>query len=239
MILHIDHLSIVFSNFEKGIRLMSSLGYKVRFREMGIKNLEIKRPLLSKFSKYHDLALLDRQDSISVEVVSYGHIASNFSNFVPLVEYSDCYYVVDSFQRFIDNFDFNAREVSLSRFFLRVKDLEYSIFFWNLFGFKIFKKEASNAILKFELLFSKITCYLHLQEDLQFDKSFFLDDNGFNSIAFVSSSVKKERDNLVKQGIKVTEISSLVINNKILEIFFVKGESGELVEIIGIGCSVK
>ncbi len=61
-----------------------------------------------------------------------------------------------------------------------------------------------------------------------------LDNFGYSSLAFWSSNIDKDREKFHKLGYKVTDIEKLLVNGKILDIFFLNGNNGEILEFIGV-----
>ena len=59
-----------------------------------------------------------------------------------------------------------------------------------------------------------------------------LDDKGFNCLAFISTSLERDKQSLERDGFFTTDIESVVTNGKNLRIFFSIGPSGEIVEMI-------
>lgn len=63
----------------------------------------------------------------------------------------------------------------------------------------------------------------------------FLDYEGFGSLAFVVDNAVKYKRKLEERGIYVTDAQQLCVNGKNLNIFFSISESGEIVEFISLG----
>ena len=62
-----------------------------------------------------------------------------------------------------------------------------------------------------------------------------LDNEGYSSLAFWVSNIIKDRDRLCKQGYTVTDIESIKVNDRTLDIFFLIGSAYEIIEFIGLG----
>ena len=234
MILHIDHIAVSSINFEKNIKFLESLGYKKKFLQKNIKNLDIKRNFLKKFSFNHDLALLDLIGNFSIEIISYGHKMFNNSCFIPLVENSKCCFFPNSLNVLESNYQ-NDSFFKFNKIFVRVKNIEKALKFWSVFGFKFIKRVGIFFVLSFKSLLNKCEYYLYLQESLELNTNFYLDDLGFNSLSFITTSAEKERELISKKGIETTKIEQLFLNDKLLNIFFAKSENGKIIEFISFG----
>lgn len=64
--------------------------------------------------------------------------------------------------------------------------------------------------------------------------TYFLDNKGFVCAAFISTSINDDYDNMQKNGFELSVIDCIIINNKMLKLFFAKGANNELIEIIGL-----
>jgi len=231
VILQIDHIAFSSMNFKEHIRILQSLGYSLKFSSSGKKNMEIKRPLLREFMELHDLALLSHESSLSIELLNHGHINDAEGFIFPLFDNVP--------SGFLSSFGVDAGVYSdkgsfrFNKFVVKTSNVRKSADFWKNFGFREIECDSEGAILEFRSPLSKISCTVFLKHDRSVVNDFnFLDDKGFNCIAFISNSAKKEREVLVKSGIKTTEIEQFISDKLSLSVFFAIGPSGELVEII-------
>ena len=67
MILQISHLTISTIDFDNVIENLIKLGYKLKLIENNQKNLLIKKNLMTGFSAYHKLALLESNKNFNIE----------------------------------------------------------------------------------------------------------------------------------------------------------------------------
>lgn len=252
MILSIDHVAFSPLNFDADIEFLKSLGYRPVFVERNVRNLEIKRKLLRQFDQLQDLALFTKDGNISIELVNHRHIYSGNFFITPLFENIP--------ERFIEvigekkcrnkNFieaklgslempvctgeDKEENELKFQKMILKTRDIEKSLNFWSLFGFRVIESDNSFAHLEFKSLLKNDTYQMYLQKEEDFSEKFFLDDKGCNCIAFITNSVRNEKELLEKKGIILTETEKISLNKKELNVFFAIGPSGEPVEVIGI-----
>ena len=254
MIIKIDHIAISSMSFEKHVDILKSVGYKPAFMEKDIKNLQIKRPLLKNFHENHDLALLTSIGNFNIELINHRHINPNYGYIIPLFEFEPIsnrltkddqeIYSGDSFFRYVGAKDLDAlsklnnldgTDFQFNKIILKTKNIQRSIEFWKCFGFKVFKAGNDFAVMEFKSLFDTSKYAIYLQKSDTTESEYFLDDKGFNCIAFISNSATHEKQTLFDKGIETTEIEKLVLNGKELNIFFAMGHFGELVEIITMG----
>jgi len=254
MIMQIDHVAISSMNFDGHIKIINSLGYKLKFAEKDIENLKIKSGLMRNFSELQNLALLTRENSVGIELLNHRHINSKSDIYIfPIFDNVPGELVEKIEQEKVGKgmfikaklrcFDVpiytpddvkDANIFQFNKIIIKTRDTKLSMDFWGYFGFKVIQTEKKFAILEFKSLFNKNVYQIYLQEDSNIKKEFFLDDKGFNCIAFTSNSAKNEKESLERKGVRVTEIEKLLLNGKLLNIFFAIGPFRELVEIIGI-----
>jgi hypothetical protein len=60
----------------------------------------------------------------------------------------------------------------------------------------------------------------------------FIDSEGYCCLAFLTNSTEKERERLIRRGVKTTEIQKLRINGKYMDIFFAYNEHRDICEFI-------
>ncbi|MCX6984811.1 MAG: hypothetical protein NT118_08695 [Lentisphaerae bacterium] len=226
---------------------LSRLGYRNRFREMDRPNPSIKRSLMRQFPETHDLSYCSKDGSIGIELLNHRKSVKNCSFIVPIIEnIPDGFakYTGDegSFQKMFAE-EFNASvlsmknnaspEVTLNKLMVRTGNPSESIKFWECLGFKSAGETEDLSIMEFISPLSKKSSMMYLKTEKTGGK-YFLDDDGFNCIAFVSNSSAKEKSILSGMNFRTTEIEQLRINGRPLNIFFAIGPCGELVEIVSL-----
>ncbi len=227
------------------------MGYEPRFIERGVPNPSIKKKLMRCFQKQQSLAFLTREGSLSIELLDHGFVPKRYSCYVPVFECLPNEWIEKMGRQ--SHFDISLRKIQIkhlgmdiyikenngqenfqfNKIIVKSRNLEQSICFWQCFGFYLISNEEDFALMQFSSVFRKQRCQLYLQKEERFNDFSLLDDGSFNCLAFISHSAPQEREDLRKQGIKVTEIESLYLNAKWLEVFFVQGDCGELIEIVG------
>ncbi len=235
MILDIDHVTFTSNNLNNDISVLKRLGYEVRFFERKIKNLDIKKTLLEKFTSSHDLVLLDKSGSFSIELVSYDNIGSKISFYEPFFAIENKEFTQDFLSLSDDNISFRSEDFVFNKLLVTVGNICRAVSFWKLLGFKVVLKNNNLVILKFTSLFKKSDFFIYLKEDKSSLKKVFLDSQGFNALAFITSSVDREIKALhLQSDIEITQPRTLMLGQRSLELFFQNGPNGELVEVIGV-----
>jgi len=254
MIIKFDHLAFASNDiqFEQQIKLLKDLGYELKFVERNANNLNIKSPLMKIFGPRQDLALLVLKNNINIELVNHGHSNKNFSNITPLFK---------NFPHNLIRSDLNLnfknkleRAVKIKYFeipiyisedkknksfifnelIIKTANIEESISFWKNFAFLPILNKKNSAVLEFNAPLGRGAYHLRLIKDKNINTKIFLDDAGFNCLAFISSSAVNEKKNLEIAGIETTATERFKVNDKELEIFFAKGSQGEIAEVISV-----
>ncbi|MBS3124366.1 hypothetical protein J4437_07110 [Candidatus Woesearchaeota archaeon] len=237
---------------EEDGKSLKSLGYKRVFTQKKIINPEIKQPLFSKFSNYHDLSFFKSDDGPNIELLNWKNERSNQSNFGPLLilGIDNQYLQLIGDKILTTDIDTAKNDMSISEvisevihkrdkslnnkaILIKTNRLQESIIFWELFGFKIYSQSDRVIIMSNEVIISKnYNLKLCLLEVNKINKNPHLDDTGISCISFLSTNILKDKKMLFENKIHFIEIGCISINKKNLEIIFAQGKNGELVEII-------
>lgn len=204
MILKFDH--IAFSCDKKAINDFLKLidGYETVFYEEGIENPRIKEALMASFQNNHTIALMEKQDNLPIEITAY-----------------DITHKGEPKYRFSCDIP--------HRITVNTWDENESISFYKSIGFT----ENCDRMLKMSFAVG----LRHLE--LQIVKNYRptenkLDTEGYCCLAFVTNDVKKEKRRLEERGLCVTDIGTVQLNNRIMEVFFANNAQGDTCEFIQI-----
>lgn len=236
MILDIDHIALSSSNISKFIEIFSKFDYDVEFNEKNVKNSIIKKKYMKNFSPNHDLCLLNSKSNINIELLHHeqinkenGFITPIFENFkksnhckgldMKLKNYGIPYILKQSNKIF-----------SFNKFIVQSNNIEKSDLFWNDLGFKKINQKQHHYIFQSIISLKKYELFMEFSRN---GKNNFLDDHGWNCISLLTNSIINEKKNLGNKY-ETTKIDTLLINEKKIDLFFVRGPSNELVEIISI-----
>lgn len=247
MIIQIDHIALATNNFKKSTEILSGLGYKNKFYEENKKNSSIKKDLVKYFSDTHNLSLFLKENNIGIELLDHfkssgknGYITPLFENipdkFIERKETGN--FLESAMVRELNTPVYIRKNTEISgfnfdKFVIKTNKIKDSVDFWECFGFKEAGSIDGFVVLEFIRPLQNNVYKIYLKQE-NCGRNYFLDDDGFNCVAFISSSAEKESVFLKGEGLRVTKIEEVEMNNKILKIFFVKGPGGELVEIIGV-----
>lgn len=251
MLIDIDHVAISSMNLHQDIETMKAFGYQLIISEKNLVNLDIKRNLMKKFSKFHDLTLLNSFGNFGIEFINYDHVNKKNGYIIPIFEnvppeffskndiidpkniMHEIFLKNTNIQIYVNDSSKNP-SFKFNKILIKTSDVKKSINFFKCLGFTEMD-DKNKKILKFQSLFQKSLFYIYLEKSKnENNQQYFLDDFGFNCLAFISNSAKNEKEKLHENGYYTTEIRDFFLNNKLLKIFFAKSDQGEIVEIISI-----
>ena len=209
MIVKIDHLAWCPVNIAQAQEALLVKGYERCFHIKGVPNPQIKKGLMGQWSSQHDLMLFEHKEQMPIEILDHGHCLKPVGR-----------------SMFMLQEDGGRQVMALSNV------LEQSVEFWKYFGFKISGLDAGRTLLTFNpLLGGALTLIVQEEKGM---RGPFLDTEGFNSLAFISSNISNDLRGIQDKGVETTAIDTIILEEKTLEIFFAKGPSGEMVEVIGL-----
>lgn len=251
MLLDIDHVAFASSYVERDIEVLHALGYKEDFVEIDVENLNIKRDFLRVFSEYHDISLLKAKDNINIELTNHKNIHVCYPYIIPIFEnlphdmaehYNDKESEHIGNEAKMKNFDVPVylkhnqltSQFKFNKMVICTNNILGSVNFFKILGFRLVDEKDGLVMLEFKSLFSDNVYELYLKKD---DNNLirYLDDSGPNCIALISNSLEVERKNLQNAGYYTTSIQRLALNRKLIDVFFTRGPSNEIIEIISIG----
>lgn len=252
MILKIDHIAFSTPHLDEDIKTFETLGYHVKFIEKNLRDLENKQSFMSHFSGQVDMALMTRPGSIGIELLNHGHVVEERSFILPVLEgvFFDVKRTGDSFsvdgcflsrawsdllnaEIFIQEGVMPA-EFRCNKVVVDADNTERGAEFWCSLGFKPVAAGEGVTHLEFKSPFAEETCQLYIRKGEPRPNQSLLDSHGFNCIAFISTDTEKEKRRFQKLGMKPTESVLFQVNGKELNIFWLCGPCGEIVEVIGL-----
>jgi len=232
LILQILHLTISTIHFDNVIENLIKLGYELKLIENQQKNLLIKKNLMTGFSAYHKLALLESNKNFNIEIVQYEEINMKTQTFLsPKFQNS----LINSHE-FLDklenkdekNYLENSGHFEFTKIEISTQNIEKSKNFWKKLGFL---QSENDSILNFNSLIDNKIYNIELIEK---PSTTFLNDHGITCIAFLTNSIISEKKSLDDDGYFTTDIELLDVGNNRFAIFFCKNHSGEIVEFISL-----
>jgi hypothetical protein len=250
VIIKIDHIAFGSSRFEDDLQRFVSFGYEVQFKEMGLKDLQNKRPFMKEFSGHLDMALLSRSGSVGIELLNHGHTVTAPSYVTPVFEGPDLKGIFTGETVVAEGRTFRKTDNGAEIFFIAENhraadfrcheaviatgDLGAAIKFWNTLGFKLLNTTDQSAHLEFKPLFGGGTCGIYLHKVDPPSPRCWLDTAGFNCLALFSSDAMKDRKRFEESGLNPSPANPFCVGGKDLSIFWVQGPGGEVAEIIGL-----
>lgn len=216
MIINIDHIGLSSNDLTKDGAHLTTLGYEKVFEEIGLKNMDIKRPYLQEYTPTHDIVLYRKNDVFDIELLQHGKLGNETGFIFPFNKKN--------------NNELN-KNAELDTFVIHTYDIEKSTKFFQALGFKSNAEIDDLVRLTFTALIEK-TAYHILLKKTETTAKYYMDTPGFNSLALVSTNAEKEQRKLQKKGYTTGDIGQITVNNRLLNVFFVTGPSNELIEII-------
>lgn len=205
MILNASHIAFAcaFDEQKRAVECFVRHGYTCKFIEENVDIIEPKRAFMAFEGSSHRMAFLEKSGAISIEVNGYTRTNSQA----------------------------HMRLYGGSNIEIPIAHMDDSAVFFNCLGFKVVEHNSESIKLSAAFPMAKqpadliLRCAVNVQ-------SYTLDMAGFCSLCLLSSDGRKERETLLKKGLCCSEIALQEINGVVLDIFFVKGPSGEIVELI-------
>ncbi len=251
MIIQIDHIAMSSMAFKRHSELLNSLDYQLQFVKEQVRNPRIKRELMAQFGEVHDIALFVKDGNIGIELLDHKHINDQETYMTPVFENVPASIIETVCEKRIAKFGFTEavvksldvpvyikngkrEEFRFNKVVVETCNFKKSLEFWQSLSFKLVEQEHDIAVLKFQSLLKPDIFYIYLQDKKTSNNTRFLDDKGFNCIAFISNSARGEKKVLEGMGIMATEVEKICVDEKALEIFLVRGPGGELVEIVSL-----
>ncbi len=254
MILKVSHLVFSSNNFEEDCKRLTTFGYKNIFTDLNIENLKIKKPLFTKFNRWHDLSYFTFKNNLSIELLNWRTGNSYHSNFIPIFEglnkefidlekgsektkkIGSIYLQQGNMKHFnIPICILSNEKFQLNKILVKTNDIQKSILFWSYFGFVFEERDDNFAVLELPSVLPGSSSFnLYLEQSNDVNTKPCLDNNGISCISLLSNSVEQERKKLSDKNIQIFDVGELLINKKLLNIIFVRGPCGEFVEIIAI-----
>jgi len=245
MITQFDHLTLYTKDLAAHRTILESLGYKLRFQATP-NNPQIKKPLVEHFSPTHKLALFDLPGSLSIELIEESQPSGYSSCIVPIFENVPEKHVehVGTAMRFgsLDVHEAKlkgleapvfvtkgAGSVKFTSYALMTNDIAANAAVWKALGWK----QVTDAQFTFASPIHGFASDLFLANAV-IQTPVKLDCEGFNYVALVSTSAKKERERLMKAGLEVTELEEHRVNGKVLDLFFITGKNVQPTEVLGL-----
>lgn len=241
MIIKIDHIAL-FSNFlEKSIELLKSCGYQVKFVEKDILNPKIKQALMTDFPQRYNICYMEHAKNLDIEIVTADLSSGQHSFLRPRIANLPMQSLLNtdngleiSLDELIESDVHTDNNISnLNVITCHVKNIQESISFWKLLGFVNDTSDNSGEKIVFtSILPDQKNIQIAFREVANDGLNYYLNDLGFNCLAFITTSIERDCKKIVKNGFKSTDIEEIFINGRQIRVCFVIGKNGELAELI-------
>lgn len=253
MIIKIDHIALSSKDVESDMEVLKKLNYKTVFMNKNMPNPKVKKQLLNKYSENHDAVLLSSGENYALELVDHKNMTDKSSNIMAVFDNlpEDSMFSEGKETRVsgstvslarlkgttvpIDVYTSNeGKEFRFNKFIFNTANIARSMDFWECCGYKNVEHGENNGTLKFRDPFLKKDFFILLIKSDVSNKNVHLDDKGLTCLAFISNRADDEKKIFTERNFETTPIENVRINGRNFEIFFAKGENGELAEVIGV-----
>lgn len=240
MIIKFDHIALYSNHLEKTRELLKCCGYQEKFTEVNLINPEIKRTLMTDFSDLYGICYMSHEKNVDIEIVTAEVSSNNYAYLKPIIigiEHDICIEnemgLEKSLNELIEMQPLTDNNISnFETIMCRVGSIENSILFWKLFGFVEESMPLKKSMVYKSILPNQKGIQLVFNEVVDNKQKYHLNDIGFNCLAFITTSIDKDRNKFVKNGFRSTSIEQIQINGRLLRVCFVIGNNGELAELI-------
>ena len=207
MIIKFDHIALTCKISEWKEVSGKLQGYMPLFAEENVPNLSLKAALMSAWHENHVISLLVSNEGLPIEITAYDTVAKGPQKYL-LAEDS---------------------------IIVRTKALRDSMAFYEDLGFRT----LSETEMEKSFLIAPSKLHLQFEEEKEAEESPqqhlpYLDQAGYSCLAFVTNNAEKERTNLIRKGVQVTEVDELPLGQKTMKIFFVYNLLGDVCELIEV-----
>lgn len=219
MLIQLDHLALTVEDGEE-TNLLRDLGYEESFSYRSIPNPSNKRGLMAEWADEHALALYERPGSIPIELIDYGHFVDAPSHFkLPYDAFPESESGTQSElpgNSTIDTVRVITSSVGASREF------------WTELGFE----SVGQKSVRFNHATSQDSVTFEFQSTGRFPERTRLDARGFPCVAFVTTSLERDRNRMSNAGYEVTDVSKINLPHRTMDVTFVIGPDGVPVELL-------
>lgn len=240
MIIKIDHIALYSNHLEKSQELLERCGYQVKFTEVNVSNPQIKKSLMTYFPERYSLCYMSHDKNLDIEIVT-AEVSSNKLAFLKpklngigdeaLNEKDNgLEKSLNELMEMMPLTDNNISNLQIIR--CSVGKIESSVLFWKLFGFSEELVDKKKSMVFNSILPNQKRVKIFFDEAHDTIGNHFLNDVGFNCLAFITTSIDRDRHKFIKNGFEATQIEQIRINKRPLKVCFVIGKNGELAELI-------
>jgi hypothetical protein len=113
-------------------------------------------------------------------------------------------------------------------------DVENAAILWTYLGFSSVAANKQWAHLKFKDFTANLTFELFIRSKNTGGQQFYLDQQGFNCLAFICTDAEREKRRFEKLNIEASKLNRFRVNGKELKIFWLRGPCREIIEVISL-----
>lgn len=226
MIAKVAHIVLNTTDFYQYDTLFREIGYSREFLHDGIPNPKNKQIFMYDWTDTQRMALYNKGGSIPIEVIDYGHTARNsgrFSLHYDIFDQSICE------ENIIDKDKLTESDTKFNNILVETSLIEESIEFWEDIGLK----KQGKKVLKYNSALQEIELTVNLLSGESLGRS-YLDSKNFSCLSFFTTSIQSDLKRINDSGYETSDINKLEFSDYAVEIGFISGPHGEMVELIEV-----
>jgi hypothetical protein len=217
MIMGVDHLVSTQADMAEGQNFLEGRGFTARFVERDIQNPPAKRCFMKYPTERHSMVFMTKEDTVSIELLEHERAYQNGGRGYSIV--------------------WNDSQIESVEF--QVANLSQSLSFWTR-GLKAHLIDkvtgpgsVKSARIGYRAPIRTLQLELLLSEAPQGANSVFCDSIGVPTIALLSNRIVEDRDEAISAGAREAgDVFEIMISNRLLKACFLRGPSGEIIEMI-------
>jgi len=219
MLVQLDHIALTAEDGRE-TTLLRDLGYEESFSCRSIPNPLNKRDLMAEWADEHALALYERPKSIPIEVIDYGYFVDKPSHFE--LPYEGFLKPKNSTRQA------TPTDSTIDTVRVRTSSIDSSQEFWTTLGLE----SSGENTLQFDDATSQASVTFELRTVDRCPERTRLDASGFPCIAFVTTSLERDRERMSAAGYEVTDVSEIELPHRTMDVSFIIGPDGVPVELV-------
>jgi hypothetical protein len=207
---------------------------------------------MKEFSGQLDMGFMIRPGSVNIELLCHGHVMEGGSYILPVLEGANFEKECIEDPILINGWSFikvrskfvksefyipeggNTSGFLCNKMIVDAEDVEKAVILWTHLGFRSVAGNKQWAHLKFKGFGRNGSFDLFIRRKDARSRQFYLDQQGFNCLAFISTDAERERKRFEKLNIETSEINRFRVNGKDLSICWLRGAFGEIIEVISL-----
>ena len=226
MIAKVAHIVLNTTDLDLCDTLLREIGYSREFIHDSIPNPKNKQIFMYDWTDTQRMALYNKEGSIPIEVIDYGHTARNpgrFSLPYNIFEQPTCE------EDIITKHGLTEFDTKINNILVETSLTEESVEFWENIGLK----KQGRKVLRYNSALQELELTVNLSPGESLSSS-YLDSKNFSCLSFFTTSIQSDLKRIHNSGYETSDINKLEFSGYAVEIGFISGPDGEMVELIEV-----